>query len=128
MQDGGVQASPSPSMKFLNRLQSVSWIRKKDLHILTVGTFAYTKDDRYSTMHLDNSDDWTLEIRYPEKSDEGVYECQVSTVPKMSLKVQLNVVDEKDTIIVNEHAVTLFEKYLIENCHVKTYGDDEYAH
>lgn len=70
----------------------VSWIRKKDLHILTVGKFAYTKDDRYSTVHLENSDDWTLKIRYPVKEDEGIYECQVSTVPKISLKVQLNVV------------------------------------
>ncbi|CAM1311520.1 Uncharacterised protein g5717 [Pycnogonum litorale] len=79
--------------------RTVSWIRKKDLHILTIGTFAYTTDNRYSTMHMENSDDWTLEIQYPEKSDAGIYECQVSTVPKMSLKVQLNVVEANAEII-----------------------------
>ncbi|GFY53597.1 uncharacterized protein TNIN_406241 [Trichonephila inaurata madagascariensis] len=70
----------------------VSWVRQKDLHILTVGKYTYTTDQRFTSIHLDNSDDWTLEIRDSRKTDTGVYECQVSTEPKMSLGIQLNII------------------------------------
>lgn len=70
----------------------VSWVRQKDLHILTVGKYTYTTDQRFTSIHMDNSDDWTLEIRDTRKKDSGVYECQVSTEPKMSLAIQLNII------------------------------------
>lgn len=73
--------------------RTVSWIRRKDLHVLTVGRFTYTSDQRFQTIHLENSDDWTLQVKYPQRKDGGVYECQVSTVPKMSHFVTLNVID-----------------------------------
>ncbi|XP_055939923.1 uncharacterized protein LOC129969387 isoform X1 [Argiope bruennichi] len=73
--------------------RTVSWIRRKDLHVLTVGRFTYTSDQRFQTIHLENSDDWTLQVKYPQSKDGGVYECQVSTVPKMSHFVNLNVID-----------------------------------
>ncbi|XP_055946665.1 titin-like isoform X1 [Argiope bruennichi] len=70
----------------------VSWVRQRDLHILTVGKYTYTSDQRFTSIHLDNSEVWTLEIKYVQKKDAGVYECQVSTEPKMSLSINLNVV------------------------------------
>ncbi|XP_071039379.1 uncharacterized protein [Parasteatoda tepidariorum] len=70
----------------------VSWVRQRDLHILTVGKYTYTTDQRYTSIHMDDTDDWTLEIKYTQKLDAGIYECQVSTEPKMSLPIQLNVV------------------------------------
>ncbi|XP_071037272.1 uncharacterized protein [Parasteatoda tepidariorum] len=73
--------------------RTVSWIRRKDLHVLTVGRFTYTSDQRFQSIHMENSDDWTLQIKYPQSKDGGVYECQVSTVPKMSHFVNLNVID-----------------------------------
>lgn len=76
----------------------VSWVRQRDLHILTVGKYTYTTDQRYTSIHMDDSDDWTLEIKYTQKKDAGIYECQVSTEPKMSLAIQLNVVVAKATI------------------------------
>ncbi|PRD25520.1 UNVERIFIED_CONTAM: hypothetical protein NCL1_40684 [Trichonephila clavipes] len=75
-----------------NKKKVVSWVRQKDLHILTVGKYTYTTDQRFTSIHLDNSDDWTLEIRDARKTDTGVYECQVSTEPKMSLGIQLNII------------------------------------
>ncbi|KAF8764720.1 lachesin-like isoform X2 [Argiope bruennichi] len=71
---------------------AVSWVRQRDLHILTVGKYTYTSDQRFTSIHLDNSEVWTLEIKYVQKKDAGVYECQVSTEPKMSLSINLNVV------------------------------------
>jgi len=56
----------------------VSWIRRRDFHILTVGQLSYTSDQRFMTRHRGNSRLWTLRIKNVQKRDEGVYECQVS--------------------------------------------------
>lgn len=70
----------------------VSWIRKRDLHILTVGILTYTNDQRYQSLHSDGSDEWTLKISSPQIRDSGTYECQVSTEPKISQAFRLSVV------------------------------------
>lgn len=70
----------------------VSWIRKRDLHILTVGILTYTNDQRFQSLHTEGSDEWTLKISSPQPRDSGTYECQVSTEPKISQAFRLNVV------------------------------------
>lgn len=70
----------------------VSWIRKRDLHILTAGILTYTSDQRFQVIRPDKSDNWTLQIKFPQLRDSGVYECQVNTEPKMSLPFRLNVI------------------------------------
>lgn len=72
-------------------LLQVSWMRKRDLHILTSGIHTYTGDGRFSVRHPEHSDDWDLRIGYVQKRDAGVYECQVNTEPKISFPVMLNV-------------------------------------
>lgn len=72
--------------------RAVSWIRKRDLHILTIGIMTYTNDQRYQAEHTDGSNDWTLKVLSPQPRDTGIYECQVSTEPKISLAYRLNVV------------------------------------
>lgn len=72
----------------------VSWIRKGDLHILTVGILTYTNDQRFQTLHSDGTDEWTLRITPTQVHDSGTYECQVSTEPKISLGFKLNVVSK----------------------------------
>lgn len=57
----------------------VSWIRRRDWHILSSGMFTYTNDERFQIMHSEGSEDWVLKIRYVQKRDNGTYECQVST-------------------------------------------------
>lgn len=78
--------------------RTVSWIRRRDLHVLTVGRFTYTSDQRFKTIHMENSDAWTLKIQYPQRKDAGMYECQVSTLPKISRFVALNVIASKASI------------------------------
>jgi hypothetical protein len=51
----------------------VSWIRKRDLHILTVGILTYTNDQRYQSLHADSSDEWTLRITSPQPRDSGEF-------------------------------------------------------
>ncbi|XP_063991219.1 T-lymphocyte activation antigen CD86-like isoform X4 [Diachasmimorpha longicaudata] len=78
--------------------RAVSWIRKRDLHILTVGILTYTNDQRFQAMHSDGSDEWTLKVTSPQVRDSGTYECQVSTEPKISQAYKLSVVVSKAEI------------------------------
>ena len=72
----------------------VSWIRKKDGHLLTVDTDTFIGDGRFQVRHPVHSDTWTLHLRGARATDAGVYECQVSSEPKMSLFYQVNVVGQ----------------------------------
>lgn len=83
----------------VNIFFQVSWMRKRDLHILTSGIHTYTGDARFSVRHPEHSDDWDLRIEYVQKRDGGVYECQVNTEPKINLAIMLNVDGEYTRII-----------------------------
>ncbi|XP_075215045.1 zwei Ig domain protein zig-8-like [Lycorma delicatula] len=77
----------------------VSWIRRKDYHLLTIGLATYSSDDRFFTTHVRNEQDWALHIKYAQPSDEGLYECQVSTHPPSSLFVTLHLVEARAEIV-----------------------------
>ncbi|XP_041980762.1 limbic system-associated membrane protein-like [Aricia agestis] len=79
--------------------RSVSWIRKRDLHILTVGVHTYSSDARFAALHTDGSDEWTLRVAHAQPRDSGGYECQVSTEPKISQSFWLTVVVSKAEIL-----------------------------
>ncbi|XP_053611300.1 hemicentin-2-like [Plodia interpunctella] len=79
--------------------RAVSWIRKRDLHILTVGVHTYSSDARFAALHADGSDEWTLRVAPAQPRDSGAYECQVSTEPKISLSFRLTVVVSKAEIL-----------------------------
>ncbi|KAK3857866.1 hypothetical protein Pcinc_035913 [Petrolisthes cinctipes] len=72
--------------------QQVSWIRWRDLHVLTTGNFTYTSDTRFKALHLLGSPFWTLQVETPRVEDSGDYKCQVSTQPMISRLFTLNVV------------------------------------
>lgn len=70
----------------------VSWVRHRDIHLLTVGRYTYTSDQRFEAIHSPHTEDWTLRIRYPQRKDSGIYECQISTTPPVGHPVYLTVV------------------------------------
>ncbi|XP_050450409.1 zwei Ig domain protein zig-8-like isoform X2 [Cataglyphis hispanica] len=72
--------------------RTISWIRHRDIHLLTVGTYTYTSDQRFEAMQS-HTDEWILRIRYPQRKDSGVYECQISTTPPIGHPVHLNIVE-----------------------------------
>lgn len=72
----------------------VSWVRHRDVHLLAVGRYTYTNDQRFRVIHRALEDDWVLLIKFPQHRDSGIYECQVSTTPHMSHFVHLEVVGE----------------------------------
>ncbi|XP_069936499.1 zwei Ig domain protein zig-8-like, partial [Cherax quadricarinatus] len=79
--------------------KTVSWIRHRDTHILTVGSFTYTSDHRFSALHREGTNEWTLQIRHPTIHDTGLYECQVSTKPIRAYLISLQVVVPRAQIV-----------------------------
>uniref|UniRef100_A0A1B6LFF8 Ig-like domain-containing protein n=1 Tax=Graphocephala atropunctata TaxID=36148 RepID=A0A1B6LFF8_9HEMI len=72
----------------------VSWIRRRDLHILASAGFMFTADQRFNLLHPEgDSSAWTLQLRSARVQDQGLYECQVNTEPKMKQSVLLTVSD-----------------------------------
>ncbi|XP_046672004.1 zwei Ig domain protein zig-8-like isoform X2 [Homalodisca vitripennis] len=72
----------------------VSWIRRRDLHILASAGLMFTADQRFKLLHPDgDSASWTLQLRAAQPQDQGLYECQVNTEPKMKQSVLLTVSD-----------------------------------
>ncbi|XP_039291489.1 SPEG neighbor protein-like isoform X2 [Nilaparvata lugens] len=79
--------------------KTVSWVRHRDIHLLTVGRYTYTSDQRFRAIHHQSSEDWSLQVKYPQHRDSGIYECQISTTPHMSHYIHLNVVEPTTQIL-----------------------------
>ncbi|XP_071534656.1 hemicentin-2-like isoform X2 [Panulirus ornatus] len=93
----GVPANLTCGVRHLGD-RKVSWIRRKDVHVLTTGDFTYTTANKFRALHLPGSPYWTLQVDNPTVSDSGIYECQVSTQPKIFRSFTLNVVVPNATI------------------------------
>ncbi|KAE9540851.1 hypothetical protein AGLY_004096 [Aphis glycines] len=76
----------------LKKKYEVSWVRHRGIHLLTVGRYTYTSDQRFQAIHSPQNEDWTLQIRYPQIRDSGYYECQVGTTPPIGHAMVLTVV------------------------------------
>ncbi|KMQ98056.1 carcinoembryonic antigen-related cell adhesion molecule 1 [Lasius niger] len=85
--------------------KTVSWVRHRDIHILTAGAYTYTSDQRFQALHRQNTghnsewSEWTLCIKWAQERDQGIYECQISTIPIKSYQFHLNVVVPTATIL-----------------------------
>lgn len=85
--------------------KSVSWVRHRDIHILTAADYTYTSDQRFEVHHKRNTgqnsewSEWTLCIKYAQERDQGLYDCQISTIPVKSHQFRLNVVVPTATIL-----------------------------
>ncbi|KAH0955295.1 hypothetical protein HN011_002645, partial [Eciton burchellii] len=74
--------------------KTVSWVRRHEsgekMSLLTVGQHTYTGDSRY-TIEFQYPDNWRLRIKHVNSSDEGQYECQISTHPPKFIHVNLHI-------------------------------------
>uniref|UniRef100_A0A182IUX1 Ig-like domain-containing protein n=1 Tax=Anopheles atroparvus TaxID=41427 RepID=A0A182IUX1_ANOAO len=71
----------------------VSWFRRKDYQLLTVGLSTYSSDERFLVEHTRHLGNWALRIKNARKEDEGLYECQISTHPPQSIFIELRIVE-----------------------------------
>ena len=69
----------------------VSWVRHRDVHILTAGEQSFTSDARFSARH-NTEDEWVLLIKFVQERDAGIYECQIPTQPPQSYPITLNII------------------------------------
>jgi hypothetical protein len=76
---------------------TVSWLRAADVTVLSVGHLAFSSDKRISVVQVPrprlSASDWNLSIEGATLEDDGLYECQVNTEPKINYKVFLRVTD-----------------------------------
>ncbi|KAL5292903.1 hypothetical protein ACFFRR_011582 [Megaselia abdita] len=96
--------------------KTVSWVKRHEnididngLELLTVGQHTYTSEKRFA-MDFQYPNNWRLKISNATKSDEGLYECQVSTHPPKVIQVNLHVNAPK-VMIVDEYGAPLHEKH-----------------
>ncbi|XP_055538664.1 uncharacterized protein LOC129726079 [Wyeomyia smithii] len=78
---------------------TVSWFRRKDYLLLTVGLSTYSSDDRFLVEHTRHLGNWALRIKNARKEDEGLYECQISTHPPQSIFIELRIVEAAAEIL-----------------------------
>ena len=73
----------------------VSWLRARDVTVLSVGHLAFSSDSRIGVLQVDRprlaASDWNLAIQNTTREDDGMYECQVNTREKINYKVFLSV-------------------------------------
>lgn len=55
----------------------------------------FIPDERFQAI-FGEADTWTLQVKYVQARDEGEYECQISTDPKKSHIIKLNIVGESE--------------------------------
>ncbi|XP_042881033.1 hemicentin-2-like [Penaeus japonicus] len=72
---------------------TVSWVRARDIHLLTAGETTYTSDHRFVAVNPGSGERWMLRIHHARASDAGDYLCQVSVTPPISTRVTLLVTE-----------------------------------
>lgn len=104
--------------------ETVSWIRKSDLSILSLNSESFTSDARFQLKHSEDSGDFTLRITRVMTSDTGLYECQISSiVPKLTWLVSLTVKVPQAEISGGRHQYFKPDSRLQLNCHLATLAD-----
>lgn len=90
MQRGGTAVLPC-AIRW-NPSATVSWIRRRDFRLLTVGLSTYSSDERFLVEHARHLGHWSLRIKSVRDDDRGWYECQLSVHPIQSMYIELRVV------------------------------------
>ncbi|KAG5319028.1 OBSCN protein, partial [Pseudoatta argentina] len=73
----------------------VTWIRRKDRQLLTVGRSTHSIDMRFV---VSNGPGWNLLIKNVNHEDAGLYECQIQTEPMQQRFIQLNITEAYSVI------------------------------
>ncbi|EDW13569.2 uncharacterized protein LOC6578211 isoform X4 [Drosophila mojavensis] len=82
-----------PCVVKVNSPATVSWIRRKDFQLLTVGLSTHSSDKRFLVEHTRHMGHWSLRIKAVREDDKGLYECQLSIYPTQSIFIELKIVE-----------------------------------
>ena len=89
--EAGSTAILECALSNLGPLHTVSWLRSSDVSVLTVGSYVFSSDPRIAVGVGQNGSSWALSIIWVVGRDEGEYQCQANTEPKISYAVRLSV-------------------------------------
>lgn len=83
----------------------VSWLRRHGdkLNLLSVGPEKYSNDPRY-TPGFRAPHDWQLRLQNSKQTDQGFYECQVSSHPPIIQRFYLTVVGKSSYSFCANHS------------------------
>lgn len=77
----------------------VTWIRRKDRQLLTLGRDTHSIDIRFVVVANNrNGPSWNLLIKNVKQEDAGLYECQIQTAPMQQRFVRLNITEAYSVI------------------------------
>lgn len=62
--------------------KTVSWVRHRDIHLLTVGKFSYTSDNRFQCIHDVDAEEWILKVSNKSPLIKFHYWWQRDSVPR----------------------------------------------
>ncbi|XP_058815634.1 uncharacterized protein LOC131679094 [Topomyia yanbarensis] len=96
-QKGGTALLPCTVL--LQSSALVSWVRRRDFQLLTVGLSTYSSDERFLVEHIRHMGHWVLSIKAVRDEDRGLYECQLSVHPVQSVFIELNVIEAVADIV-----------------------------
>lgn len=70
--------------------KTLAWIRHRDIHILTVGAYTYTSDQRFQATYNKDLGESVLEIKWASIRDAGLYVSGIilNTILKIKKKKQ----------------------------------------
>lgn len=98
--------------------EMVTWLKRDDDYLITVGQQVYATETRFSVVHSDHAEAWELWIKDVQESDAGQYECQLTTYPPVSFFFNL-VVTRAEAAIRGPSEVHVEESSLLSiECHV----------
>lgn len=97
----------------------MSWIRRRDFQLLTVGLSTYSSDDRFLVEHARHMGHWSLRIKSVRDEDKGLYECQLSIHPTQSIFIELKVIGKFFLHIPNINCILLF--YYFFDCYFECF-------
>ncbi|XP_069975042.1 cell adhesion molecule 1-like isoform X2 [Penaeus vannamei] len=97
----------------------VTWLKREDDQLLTVGQQVYVAEKRFSAVHSDHTEAWELWVKDVQLEDAGQYECQLTTHPPVSFFFTLTVT-QAEAVISGPGVVHIEEgSHLAFECHVR---------
>lgn len=97
----------------------VTWLKRDDDQLLTVGQVVYAAETRYSAAPSRHTNAWELWVKDVHLSDAGQYECQLTTYPPVTFFFTLKVL-QAEAVISGPKEVHIEEgSKLALECHVQ---------
>ncbi|XP_042880051.1 lachesin-like [Penaeus japonicus] len=100
--------------------EMVTWLKRDDDQLLTVGQVLYAAETRYSAAPSRHTNAWELWVKDVQLSDAGQYECQLTTYPPVTFFFTLKVL-QAEAVINGPREVHIEEgSKLALECHVRS--------